>query len=119
MIIPEYAPFIKLSSEQTTDPDQKDLTLTAMPKKFFAIVHAMLMKHFNQCRTPLLLPLAPGGDAIPAQLLALHLCNLPTTTILLQLYYSEKHHSNIHITNFLLFLTELLPTQEDKKTPPL
>ena len=49
MTMPKYAPFIQFCSEQIIDLDQKDLTLTAMRKKFFAIAHAVVMKYFNQC----------------------------------------------------------------------
>ena len=74
----------------------------------------MLLKHFNQWRSPLLLPIALCGDTIPAQALAGYMCGHGSNAHIPQSYHSATHHYDIDIPDLMAFLTELIKTSQDK-----
>ena len=76
----------------------------------------MLLKHFNQWRSPQLLPLVLGGDKFPAQALSAYICDcLPSPAITISTsYYSNTHHTEINLSDLTQFLTQMISTTVEK-----
>ena len=76
----------------------------------------MLLKHFNQWRSPQFLPLVLGGDEFPAQALSAYICNMPPSPniIIPTSYYSNTHHTEINISDLTQFLTQMISTTKEK-----
>ena len=91
-----------------------------MPCKFLHIAHTVLIKHFDQWTSPMLLPMALAGDEFVAQALPKYLCakvgiaieddNMP------QHYHSEVHRKQIDLQKYLAFLKKRIsPMQANLK----
>ena len=114
--INHFLPFLNFCNEKISDPAVKVVTAVEIPKKFFALAHKMLLKHFNQWRSPQLLPLVLGGDEFPAQALSAYICNMPPSPniIIPTSYYSNTHHTEFNISDLTQFLTQMISTTEEK-----
>ena len=65
-----FSPFIQYCNENIQNEDEKNMTINVMPAKFFKLAKDVLIKHFDQWQSPMLLPLVLGGDAITTQTLS-------------------------------------------------
>ena len=110
----EFLPFVNYCNEKIIDPIETKMTFDSIPPKFFKLAHDMLLKHFNQWRSPLLLPIALCGDTIPAQALAGYMCGHGSNAHIPQSYHSATHHYDIDIPDLMSFLTELIKTPQKK-----
>ena len=110
-----FSPFIQYCNENIQNEDEKNMTINVMPAKFFKLAKDVLIKHFDQWRSPMLLPLVLGGDAIPAQALSSYLCYLNPNPTIPQTYYSHTHHVHINVQSMMVFLTGRIKTPEDRR----
>jgi len=88
--------------------------------KFLHIVHVVLIKHFDQWASPMLLPMALVGDEFVAQAVYKYLCAEAGIVIEdnknPQLYHSEVHRNQIDLQKCLAFLKKKIsPIQANSK----
>ena len=110
--MPIFSPFLTFCNTKILNPIEKEVATTVMPKKFFDVAHQMLIKHFDQWRSPMLLPLVLGGDDIPTKAIAGFMCDIAIAQP--PSYYSEIHHAEINVSLLTSFLTEKVSTIEKK-----
>ena len=109
------SPFIKFCNDNIQNEDEKNMTCIVMPAKFFKLAKDMLIKHFDQWRSPMLLQLVLGGDAIPSRALSSYICLLNPNPTLPQTYYSHTHYAHINVQSMMVFLTGRINILEDQR----
>jgi len=96
------------------------MNIQIMPCKFLHSAHTVLIKHFDQWTSPMLLPMALAGDEFVAQALSKYLCAKVGIAIdddsMPQHYHSEVHRKQIDLQKCLAFLKKRMsPIQANSK----
>ena len=77
-----FSPFIKLWNDNIQNEDKMNMKCIVMPETFFKFSKDMLIKHFDQWRSPMILTLVLGGDIIPSRDIFSYVCLLnPNPTL--------------------------------------